>query len=107
MERSATNKEAETAGEAGEDGMTLTSTAGESEGSGMEDGPGGTVSGGGAISDANSEDADAARSRGLHGAKKKGKREGCWPARKLFRRVLWSGRQRQDTRGLQSGRKYQ
>ena len=33
--------------------------------------------------------------------------EGCWPAGKTGRRVLWSGRQRGSPQGLQSGRKPQ
>ena len=51
--------------------MMLTATAGESEGSGTEDGPGGTVAGRGATSDATSKDADAAGAGGRHGAEKK------------------------------------
>ena len=60
----------ETAGGAGGVGMTLTSTAEESERSGAEDVPGGTVSGGGATLDATFEDADAERSGSRHRTEK-------------------------------------
>ena len=53
----------------------MTSTAGELEGSGTEDAPGGAVAGGGATSDATFENAAAAGARGCHG-EGRGEREG-------------------------------
>ena len=51
--------------------MTLTATAGESEGSGTEDGPRGAAAGGGATLEAISEDADTAGEGDRHGSEKR------------------------------------
>ena len=66
--------------------MTLTATAGESEGSGAEDGPGGAAAGRGATSDVPSKDAYAAGAGGRHGAEKR-KRRG-FPAGRKTRPII-------------------
>ena len=65
---SASDEEAETAGGAGEAKRLLTVTAGEMEGSGAKDSPGGAVASGGITTDVTSEDVDTTGPGGRNGA---------------------------------------
>ena len=65
---SASDEEAETAGGAGEAKRLLTVTAGEMEGSGAKDSPGGAVASGGITTDVTSEDVDTTGPVGRNGA---------------------------------------
>ena len=82
-------EEAETEGGAGEVGMTLKETAEELERSGAEYGPGGAAAGGGATSDTNSKDADAAGAGGRHGAEKRERERVSGRRENLARRKTW------------------
>ena len=71
MEELASEEEAKTAGGAGEVGMVQRETEEESEGSGAENGPGGSAAGGGATLEATSKDVDTGGVGGRHGVKKR------------------------------------
>ena len=70
---SESEKEALTAGGAGDVGMMLPAKKGTQEKSGVEDRPGGEAAGGGNTCESTAADADAARMGGLHGVENREK----------------------------------